>query len=425
MSHAAWPTVAELQAFLKTAGVLAAQNSIQRITREGNPTGGSDIWTIATQPIIVQWNASSASVQAQIVALSGFTTGDATVSGPVGGPYLVEFKGNYAAIDMPTIIVNYAGLTGGTTPNTVVTLVQEGIPQSSIEALYDYQGAIDEAVDWWETETGWKPFLSSPTVQQYLAFLGNPGGGTVDLGWDGSTGTIAFNETNSGLITFLEAFGGVGAGNVEVEGDGPFLITFGETVSLQWLTLKTNNLTDGVSPTVALGEPPLPHNAPNGPCLVLNNGFTKIDRVFSAVIGSDLGIQWVDGLHFRKRRWQAEPAYPYDALLFGSLFSGYYTSSGIRDSGLYGGPLSVNVVGRQGFAETVPPRAWAAVRDYAAGWLLPFIGTAESGAGGTVMWRKGDVEERYGPQGPYSYLSQSLMDKAKSAVRFFRRQMQG
>jgi hypothetical protein len=88
----------------------------------GAPTGGTFTLTYDGQTTsTIAFNASAATVQTALEALSNLEVGEVTVTGDPGGPYTVAL-----AVD-GTLTGSGAGLTGGTTPAVVVAdEVKEG-----------------------------------------------------------------------------------------------------------------------------------------------------------------------------------------------------------------------------------------------------------------------------------------------------------
>lgn len=95
------------------------QNEIQKVTLNG--VGGGKTFALtfdgATTSNVAS-NATAATLQTAMEGLSNVSPGDVTVTGSAGGPYSVEFKGRYAATDVPL-------MTGTATEGTVtVTTTQ-------------------------------------------------------------------------------------------------------------------------------------------------------------------------------------------------------------------------------------------------------------------------------------------------------------
>lgn len=86
-------------------------NEIQLIL--SNATGGTFTATYSGQTTAaIAWNATTADVQAALVALSNIAPGDVLVTGAAGAWY-VEFAGTLAATNVAQITLTPASLTGG------------------------------------------------------------------------------------------------------------------------------------------------------------------------------------------------------------------------------------------------------------------------------------------------------------------------
>ncbi len=117
-----------------TAG---AVNDVQTLTVSGSPTGGTFKLTMEwptnnkTITASLAYNASAATVQAALVALSNVGSGNVTVSGSAGGPWTVTFAGNLAARPIPILVLSTNALTGGTTPSVGIVHTTTGSTQGS------------------------------------------------------------------------------------------------------------------------------------------------------------------------------------------------------------------------------------------------------------------------------------------------------
>lgn len=80
----------------------------------GSPSAGNFTLTYKGQTTSnIAYNAASSAVQTALQGLSTIGTGNATVSGSAGGPYIVTFTGTLAS-DTTALTGNGTGLTGGT-----------------------------------------------------------------------------------------------------------------------------------------------------------------------------------------------------------------------------------------------------------------------------------------------------------------------
>lgn len=104
-------------------------NEIQLITITGTPTGGTFTLTYAAQTTTaIAYNATAATVQAALEALSNIDPGDVVCTGgPLpGSSVTVTFNGRLAGTNVGQMTAT-ASLVGGTTPTiTVTTTVQGG-----------------------------------------------------------------------------------------------------------------------------------------------------------------------------------------------------------------------------------------------------------------------------------------------------------
>lgn len=95
--------------------------------------------------------------------------------------------------------------------------------------------------------------------QQLITITGGPSGGTFTLAYDGAaTSAVAPTATATTVQTALRAVSAIGASGVTVTGapGGPWLAAFQGALSSDAapLTLGTNSLTGGTSPSVTIGK---------------------------------------------------------------------------------------------------------------------------------------------------------------------------
>jgi len=97
---------------------------------------------------------------------------------------------------------------------------------------------------------------------QSITITGAPTGGTFTLSFGGNTtGTINWNDPASTVQTRLQALASIGAGNALVTGgpgpSTPYIVEFAGTLAKTaeaLITLTTNSLTGGSSPSVAIAR---------------------------------------------------------------------------------------------------------------------------------------------------------------------------
>lgn len=103
-------------------------NEVQSLATTGTPTGGTITLTFQGQTTTaIAYNASAATVQAALLALSNLDSGEVTAAGGALGtaPVTLTFAGRYAGANVPKMTVTTA-LTGGTNPTAAITVTTEG-----------------------------------------------------------------------------------------------------------------------------------------------------------------------------------------------------------------------------------------------------------------------------------------------------------
>lgn len=101
----------------------------QQVAITGTPTGGTFTLTFEGQTTAgIAYNATAATVQTALLALSNLDTGDVTVTGGTlpGTPVVAAFGGAYEGVNVDVMTGDATGLTGGTSPAVVVTTTGEG-----------------------------------------------------------------------------------------------------------------------------------------------------------------------------------------------------------------------------------------------------------------------------------------------------------
>lgn len=117
--------------------VQKANDELQSVTVTGSPTGGTFTLTFDGDTTAnINHNASAATVQTELAALSSIGNGNVAVSGNAGGPWTVRLTGTLARVDQPLLTANAGGLTGGVTPDVVIAQVQAGSDWSTISNGY-------------------------------------------------------------------------------------------------------------------------------------------------------------------------------------------------------------------------------------------------------------------------------------------------
>jgi len=109
-----------------TAGSGAA-NTVQTVYLTGSPTGGTFTLTYGGQTTAgIAYNAAASDVQTALAALSSIGVGNVSVAGAAGGPWNVTFVGSLADQSITAMTTSYSGLTGGSSPTSVVAVATAG-----------------------------------------------------------------------------------------------------------------------------------------------------------------------------------------------------------------------------------------------------------------------------------------------------------
>jgi len=91
-------------------------NEIQTVTITGTPNGGTFTLTYdGAETATINHNANAATVATRLEALA-----------TIGTPYVVQFIGDLARLDLPLMTADGALLTGGASPDAAVALTQTG-----------------------------------------------------------------------------------------------------------------------------------------------------------------------------------------------------------------------------------------------------------------------------------------------------------
>ncbi len=120
-----------------------AADEVQRVALSGGPTGGTFTLSFGgyTTSTIAS-NASAATVQTALQALTSIGSGNALVMGGSGGPWAVRFAGSLAGTDQAQLTASGAGLTGGTSPSVAVTTTSQGGDAGRVQSTTDPRGIV-------------------------------------------------------------------------------------------------------------------------------------------------------------------------------------------------------------------------------------------------------------------------------------------
>lgn len=237
----------------------STSSEVQTITVANAPTGGTFTLTFGGNTTAgIAHNATAATVQTALQGLASIGAGNALVTGPAGGPWVVAFAGALAAAEQPLLVAT-PSLTGG---NSTIT----------IETLADGATGTNEV--------------------QTVALNGSPSAGTFTLSFAGSTtGAIARNANAATVQAALEALPTIGTGGVACTG-GPLpaavTCTFQGARAAQALPQMTGDgsgLTSSLTATVTETTP-----GAAGLNLRIDGGVTTIYGN-----GATWRWEWIDG----------------------------------------------------------------------------------------------------------------------------------
>jgi hypothetical protein len=109
-------------------GGVGSTNEVQSLAITGTPTGGTFTLTFSGQTTsAIAYNATAATVQAALEALSNIDPGDVTATGGALPAIAVTltFGGQYAGTDVPAVTVT-GSFTGGSSPAAAITTTTPG-----------------------------------------------------------------------------------------------------------------------------------------------------------------------------------------------------------------------------------------------------------------------------------------------------------
>lgn len=107
-------------------GELIGNNEVQTVTITGSPSGGNFTLTFGGQTTAnIAHNATAATVQSSLEALSTIGTGNVSVSGSAGGPYTVTFQNDLGYTNVAAMTTANT-FTGGTSPASAVATTTAG-----------------------------------------------------------------------------------------------------------------------------------------------------------------------------------------------------------------------------------------------------------------------------------------------------------
>ncbi|MFE4915813.1 hypothetical protein ACFRCX_30375 [Streptomyces sp. NPDC056652] len=131
----------------------AVTNEVQTATVTGGPTGGTFTLTYSGQTTAaIAYNATAATVQAALIALSNLAPGDVVVTGAAGGPYTLTFGGTLLGDNVASLTAT-ASLTGGTTPGVTMATTTAGGSATASDGTQKFAGFLFTEVAFHPTAT--------------------------------------------------------------------------------------------------------------------------------------------------------------------------------------------------------------------------------------------------------------------------------
>lgn len=237
------------------------RNEKQQIGFTGSPSGGTFALTFnGARTKAIPRNASSGTVQAALQALGTIGSDGCSVTGPTGGPWLVEFTGFLAGVDVGALIsvpssevqiitvspgssngqfqVNFNGqITGDIAWNAPAGTVQTALEALSNINPGDVVVTGEDGGPWTvlfagalaNQDVGLLSIVTERNEKQVITVAGAATGGTFTLGYNGqTTAPIQRYATGSTVRTALEALSTINPGDISVAGNagGPWTVTF-------------------------------------------------------------------------------------------------------------------------------------------------------------------------------------------------------
>lgn len=104
-------------------------NEVQVATITGSPAGGDFTFAFGEdETTAIAFDAEDGDVESALEALPSIAPADVAVTGSDGGPWTVTFGGALRNTDVPELVADGTGLTGGTDPDVEITTPTPGNP---------------------------------------------------------------------------------------------------------------------------------------------------------------------------------------------------------------------------------------------------------------------------------------------------------
>jgi RHS repeat-associated protein len=165
-----------------------AGDSVQQVSLTGSPTGGTFTLTFNGQTTsAIAYNATAATVQSALQALSTIGSNNALVAPASGGGWAVRFAGTLGGAAQPALTGNGSGLTGGSSPSVAVAVTSEGGDAGRVQQTTDPRGLVSK------TDYDWLG-QAVRTVQNFVAFAPSNGSDkTVNSSYDGAGHPLTYS----------------------------------------------------------------------------------------------------------------------------------------------------------------------------------------------------------------------------------------
>lgn len=116
----------ECRAVPDNAYIVGAQNDVQDVDITGAPVGGDFTLALGSETTAaIAYDADASAVQTALEALNNIGSGNVVVTG-TNPNFVVTFQGALANLKLPTLTADGSGLTGGSSPDVIVTHTTDG-----------------------------------------------------------------------------------------------------------------------------------------------------------------------------------------------------------------------------------------------------------------------------------------------------------
>lgn len=224
------------------------------------------------------------------------------------------------------------------TSSSNVALTNEVLTDAGDHKTFNISGASFATKRYWDRSAA-QTVQAEADEMQTITITGTPTGGTFTLTFGAqTTGTLNWNATASQVQTALQALSSINAGNALVTGGpGPgsaFTVEFASSLgfaSQALITLQTNSLTGGSSPSVSITRAQAGFTWTTQAATTYTIRYVTGQVLFnSAFLGTSAGCRISAGAYLpfstfaNMKQWEATPAADmYDTSTFGSQWKVY------------------------------------------------------------------------------------------------------